>query len=248
MFYEDDEIMHRESEILEAAYFKSQALKNPQAIRYLKEGLTRRLYMMRASRILFREKARPDRKKTLPTYLVTELAIHINAYYLNLCGSLDNMAWIMAYEWAMLPGIDEGNSASRQYCNLFGKNFRRDLRQIRNGLADLLDEYFEWNRELRNFRGPAAHRIPLYVAPGVMRDRETLERFYEIGKEAEKSEEARSGRSLSEIFEEQRGVAGYEPIITTASVNGLEEHSIPEQVGMDHQMFLKIAGAIMNAL
>lgn len=113
MFYDDDEIMHREGKILEAAYFKPQALNNPQAIRHLKEGLTRRLYMIRASRILFREKARPDRKKTLPAHLATELAIHVNAYYLNLCGSLDNMAWVMAYEWAMLPGINENSSASR---------------------------------------------------------------------------------------------------------------------------------------
>jgi hypothetical protein len=248
MFYDDDEIMHRERKILEDVYFKPKSLNNPQAIRHLKEGFIRRLYMMRASRILFREKARPDRKKTLSAHLATELAIHINAYYLNLCGSLDNMAWVMAYEWAMLPDIDEGNSASRQYCSLFGKNFRRDLRQRQSNLADLLDKHFEWNRELRRFRDPAAHRIPLFVAPGVIRDRETLEKFYEIGKEAEKSEEERGGRALSEIFEEQRGVAGYEPIITTSSMNGLEEHSIPEQVGSDHQTFLKIARAVIDAL
>ena len=248
MFYDDDEIMRRESDILKAAYFKPQALKNPQAVRHLKEGLTRRLYMMRASRILFREKTRPDRKKTLSAHLATELAIHVNAYYLNLCGSLDNIAWAMAYEWAMLPGIDEDSPASRRYCNLFGKDFRRDLRRIRGGLADLLDEHIEWNRELRRFRDPAAHRIPLYVAPGVIRDRETLERFYEIGREAEKSEEDRGGRALSEIFDEQRAVAGYEPIITTSSTDGLEEHSIPEQVGSDHQTFLKIVVAVMDAL
>lgn len=248
MFYDDDEIMHREGELLEAAYFKPRALKNPQAVRHLKEGLTRRLYMMRACRILFREKTRPDRKRTLSAHLATELAIHVNAYYLNLCGSLDNMAWALAYEWAMLPGIDEDKPASRQYCNLFGREFRRDLRQRRSGLADLLDEHFEWNRELRKFRDPAAHRIPLYVAPGVIRDRKTLEKFYEMGKEAEKSEEERGGRSLSEIFEEQRAVAGYEPIITTSSTDGLEEHSIPEQVGSDHQTFLKITEAVINAL
>lgn len=247
MFY-DDEIMHREGKILEEAYFKPQELKNPQAVRHLREGLTRRLYMMRASRILFREKTRPDRKKTLSAHLATELAIHVNAYYLNLCGSLDNMAWAMAYEWAMLPGINEADSTSRQYCNLFERDFRKDLRRTRSGLADLLDRHVEWNRELRKFRDPAAHRIPLFVAPGVIRDEETLAKFYEIGKEAEKSEEERGGRSLSEIFEEQRAVAGYEPIITTSSTDGLEQYSIPEQVGSDHQTFLKITEAVINAL
>lgn len=82
----------------------------------------------------------------------------------------------------------------------------------------------------------------------MIRDRETLEKFYDIGKEAEKSEEERGGRPLSEIFEEQRAVAGYEPIITTSSANGLEEYSIPEQVGSDHQTFLNIAAAVINAL
>jgi hypothetical protein len=248
MFYDDEEIGNQESEILEAAYFKPGRLNNPQAIRHVKEGLIRRLYMMKSSRIFMRENTNPDRGKPLSVYLATDLAIHVNSYYLNLCGSLDNMAWALAYEWDMLPNIDEGNLDSRRYCNLFGNRFLQDVQQRRSELANFLRGHIQWNRDLRDFRDPAAHRIPLYVPPAVLLGEEALEKFNEIGKEAEKSEKERGGRSLSEIFDEQRSVAKYVPLIITSPIDGLEPHSIPDQVGADHQRFLNVTEAVLNAL
>jgi hypothetical protein len=248
MFYEDDEILELESDLLEKAYFKGRDMRDRQAIRHLKEGLIRRLYMMRSSRIFMRENTQPDRKIPLGAHLSTELAVHVNGYYLNLCGSLDNMAWMLAYEWSMFPNLDENSLDSRRYCNLFGNRFRQDVRRRHGGLAQLLADHVDWNRELRDFRDPAAHRIPLYVSPGVITSEEVRDKFYEIGREAEKSEEERGGRSVSEIFEEQRALATYIPIIITSSPTGLTPHSIPSQIGADHTSFLKITQAVVSAL
>ncbi len=159
MFYEDDEILNQEHELLDKAFFKPKDLTDPQAIRHLKEGLIRRLYMMQSSRVFMRENTQPDRQQPLSVYLATELAVHVNGYYLNLCGSLDNLAWMLAYEWALLPNLDENSIDSRRYCNLFGNRFLQDVRRKQSGLAQLLTDHVDWNRELREFRDPAAHVI-----------------------------------------------------------------------------------------
>ncbi len=93
-----------------------------------------------------------------------------------------------------------------------------------------------------------AHRIPLYVAPGVITSEEVRDKFHEIGREAEKSEEERGGRSISEIFDEQRALATYMPIIITSSADGLTPHSIPDQIGSDHTAFLKVTRAVVDAI
>ena len=59
MFYEDDEILEQEHDLLEKAYFKPNDMRYRQAVLHLKEGLIRRLYMMQASRVFMRENTRP---------------------------------------------------------------------------------------------------------------------------------------------------------------------------------------------
>lgn len=80
MFYEDDELMIREGDLLEKAFLKPKTLSNKQASRHLKEGLIRRLYMMQSSRIFMRENTRPDREESRsapispPSWLFTSTA------------------------------------------------------------------------------------------------------------------------------------------------------------------------------
>lgn len=248
MFYDDDAILDQEHDLLEKAFFKPKDLTNRQAIRHLKEGLIRRLYMMRSSRVFMRENTQPDRQEPLSAYLATELAVHVNGYYLNLCGALDNMAWMLAYEWTLLPNLDENSIDSRRYCNLFSNRFLQDVRRKHSGLAQMLTDHVDWNRELREFRDPAAHRIPLYISPGVITSEEVLDKFHEIGREAEKTRKERGGRSISEIFDEQRALATYVPLIITSSADGLTPHSIPDQIGADHTAFLQVTQAVIDAI
>ncbi len=37
-----------------------------------------------------------NRENQLDPDLTVELNVHVNAYYLNLCGALDNLAWMLA--------------------------------------------------------------------------------------------------------------------------------------------------------
>lgn len=246
MFYEDAELREMELRVLERAHLKVTSLKNPQAARHLKEGFIRRHIMMESSRIFIREKTRPLQRKPLDPYLATELNIHVNAYYLNLCGSLDNLAWCLMYELGLNPTVTE-EDRSRSYCNLFGDRFLNDLGGIKGKIAATIRERIDWNREVREFRDPAAHRIPLYMPPGVLRETQ-LEEFRRIEEQASKSEKERSGLPRSHFLEKARELAKYSPIMVSSTSSGLQIHSIPDQLAKDQAIFLQIADTVISAL
>jgi hypothetical protein len=75
------------------------------------------------SRLFLCENYSQPRKEPLATSETTHCAIHLNAYYLNLSGSLDNLAWVLQYEWQLLPGVSEDGGRERQACQLFRHRF-----------------------------------------------------------------------------------------------------------------------------
>lgn len=183
--------------------------------------------MMQRSRIFIRDNTQPADRRTLSPYLVSDLNVHVNGYYLNLCGALDNLAWVVTYELALQSDIDENTRWSRMFANLFGRDFRKSLRKEKGDIVQILDENIDWNDELRKFRDPAAHRIPIYMSPSVM-DESDMEKFREIERGAELSEEERGGRTRASYLIEARSLGRYEPIMVTSSPDGLVAHSFPD--------------------
>ena len=84
-------------------------------------------YMLQSSRLFLCDRCSPQRKEPLSVYEATECAIHLNAYYLNLRGTLDNLAWVLQYEWGLLANVAE-DTRGRLGCNLFGRQFLKALK------------------------------------------------------------------------------------------------------------------------
>lgn len=66
------------------------------AKRHLHRGLLARIGMMEEAVVVLHEEL-SKAQKPLDHYLSTRLTLLLNAYYLNLAGSLDNSAWALAY-------------------------------------------------------------------------------------------------------------------------------------------------------
>lgn len=246
-FYEDDDLTQTEFDVLEDSTIKLPALRDAQAKRHMGEGFNRRLLMVQSSRIRIREKTRPPRTESLSHYLATELCTHVNSYYVNLRGALDNMAWALIYEAVLKSPVNEDSRKTRQYCDLFGREFLGDLGRTKVDLATLIEGKREWGRNLKEFRDPAAHRIPLYIPPGVMRE-DDLKEFRRLNDLAAKSEAEREGRSRYEVLLEAQSLAQFEPILIASTVAGLRIYSLPGQLAYDHTTFLEVAVAVVQSL
>jgi hypothetical protein len=96
--FTDEALLSRESALRRMTFAKRDAFTSHDAWRHFNEGVVRRHYMLQSSRLFLCDRCSPQRKEPLSVYEATECAIHLNAYYLNLRGTLDNLAWVLQYE------------------------------------------------------------------------------------------------------------------------------------------------------
>ena len=138
------------------------------AQKHLHRGLLVRINMMQESVVeLYEELDSAD--GPLSSYLASRLTLLINAFYLNLAGSLDNLAWAIIYQHGLRDPVNEDCPNQRKLAQLLGPKFLNELSQ--NGLNDLKVELMakrNWYKEMKEFRDPAAHRIPLLVPPSIL--------------------------------------------------------------------------------
>lgn len=196
---DQEALLQQEHDLRARMFDKRDAFKSPDARRHFNEGFVRRHYMLQSSRLFLAERAHSDRTQPLSPYEATDCAIHVNAYYLNLRGALDNIAWTLRYEWQVLPGVSEDVPKGRQACNVFSSEFRRALQPRNCALASILDQHADWGAELAELRDPAAHRIPIYVPPMVMTSQHQVDEFRRIGAQGALPARERGGRFSTEI-------------------------------------------------
>jgi hypothetical protein len=112
----------------------------------------------------------------LSSYLASRLTLLINAFYLNLAGSLDNLAWAIIYQHGLRDPVNEDCPNQRKLAQLLGPKFLDELSQ--NGLEELrvaLSAKRNWFKDMKQFRDPAAHRIPLLVPRSILSKEDIVE-------------------------------------------------------------------------
>lgn len=241
-FYNDDEFIRAENELVyQSALNRISA--NKDASRHLREGFGRRIFMMQCSRIFLREHTNRAANDPPNPYLVEELNVHLNSYYINLRGCLDNLAWTLNYQLSIVPANEEGRG--RRDCDLFGRKFLSSLEQLHPSLRDGLRPYENWASELKDLRDPAAHRVPMSVIGGLL----TPERVAEINtlwSKASLNDGVRNGYSRSHFVRQAYRILEYAPLLVVSTSNGLETREISVQVGNDHRQFLTLAGLVVD--
>lgn len=212
--------------------------------RHIQRGFWMRLGMMESAITTFDAKI-GNSTKPLSNYLVFELSLLLNGYYLNLVGSFDNLAWALTYHHKLLEQIDEDNNQHRHFANISGNKFLKKLRDNKlNQLADKLETNKDWLAEVKKFRDPAAHRIPLYIAPSQY-SQEDLQKRKSLDEMAAKlTKEGNHFESASLTYQiEQLGT--HLPYFFTQSSDPIG-YFLPKQINEDHKNWLKLVKAIFE--
>jgi hypothetical protein len=115
-------------------------------------------------------------------------------------------------------------------------------------LISVLEQHDHWASELAELRDPAAHRVPIYVPPSVITSQEQVDKFRCIEAQADAVPSERGDRPISEIYREAQAVADFAPVMIISTPKGLEMRLISEQVRYDHDKYLTIARAVVDAL
>jgi hypothetical protein len=128
---------------------------------YLRFGVGRRLGMLRSSFVNFQGIIMPDRATPLTIDQSDEACRDLNSMYINIIGVLDNYAWVMVHQL----GGEKTKRAQPRSIGLFKSTLAADCNL--KPIIDALSSFSDWERDIKDRRDPAAHRMPLYVPPAV---------------------------------------------------------------------------------
>ena len=246
-FFNDDELSEGEFQVQQKLAIKLPELKSDHARRHLSEGLGRRLYMMESSRGFIREKLGPNRRQMLERYLAIEVNVHVNSFYSNLAGSLDNLAWTLFYEFQLQRNPDEDTNEHRRYCGLFKTQFLTDLEAHKPELVAKLEKYVDWRRNVSKFRDPGAHRIPLYVPPGIV-DPKDQERFSQLYSKAFTHAAANRGRMDWSLMAEADDLAKFQDVMVLSGTEELRTFHFTAQLAQDYETLLWLSERVVDSL
>lgn len=158
---ENDLIMlkSRYVKLIDRIWKVADVLKNARAKEYLFHGVARRLDVIERCVENIYSIFPLRREKLLCRDELKDVDINLHAFFINIFGLLDNMAWVAVYETNGLKEINKKGvglyKAETQEC-------------LSDGFKEYLntDTMKKWHDEyLKNYRDALSHRIPLYVPP-----------------------------------------------------------------------------------
>lgn len=214
------------------------------AIKHLHRGLLVRINMLEESVVVLGDELqRAD--GPLDSYLASKLTLLINAYYLNLAGSLDNMAWAIAYHHSLWLPIDENDWNQRKHAQLMNKVFLDAISA--KGLESLkivLCSHKDWYKEMRMFRDPAAHRIPITVPCAIYSESDVTE-MDRLDSESANAIEKCDRTATREAFRKSNSLGKQVPIFISESTSK-HFYDLAARVNQDHVNWHGIVEALLH--
>jgi hypothetical protein len=224
-------------------------LKNTAAQQHLRCGFERRLLLNQTSRLHIEQVTGRKEKTVLDTYACSELNVHLNSFYVQLRGALDNLAWTLHYELAVLGTTDESDPEVRRKCGLFDTRYLRSLDSIRPLLTQFLSSKEQWFLAFKELRDPVAHRVPLYAMPGVIREGSPeAARHIELQQEVADAVRTKDLDRMREKLFASFKVGTYEPWFTQYGRKEFAVRDIAKQIENDHGEFLAVGESVLAAL
>lgn len=208
--------------------------RNEKARQHL-QGCAQRLQMMRIGRGDIAESAADTRPRD--PYQVARLNISLNSFYLNLLGALDNLAWAAAYEMGLLEVIDESDRVTRFFCSSSSPEFREALARKRPASEGLLAQLQPWLVEVKVFRDPAAHRLPLAMAPGILSPEEGAQ-YADLHKRAGTAAVEDRWDDYETLIGEANNLGRFLPLLVNPRADKGGIYIVPNQIAADQRRFL----------
>ena len=144
--------------LLKFVYFP---FKNEHAKHYAQQGFGRRVQVLRRCINNVFKIIPPGTTRVPSRARLYDAQINLQAFLANVYGIVDNLAWIWVYERGLADSIP------RLHVGLGKEN-----KSVRSSLSIELQSYLgtleDWFTYLADFRHALAHRIPIYIPPGMV--------------------------------------------------------------------------------
>jgi hypothetical protein len=210
----------------ERALAAGKRLENEKAKSYMLYGVGRRLRMIWTAYSEVFDTVDADRIEPLPRDDMAAVSRDLNVIYINIRGALDNYAWAVFHQ----KGLGKGSKLQENEVGLFHKSFLKCSALA--GLRPTIEAHSAWNRDFKSRRDPSAHRMPLYVPPAILNEKET-ERFNEIWQERLEAIQKGDFDTDTKLADEQSKLGRFSPHFVHDPAQGAFPiyKTIPDDVG-----------------
>lgn len=219
-------------------------LTNQRAKKYLRFGFNIRALQIKQSRVQLKGLLQKNGGKNLDSYEVVQTNIYLNSYYLNLLGAIDNLAWVLQHEFNLIEGATEATS-KRNNIIIFGKDFGAKLSILDSRLVTEIEAYKKWFEIVKEFRDPAAHRMPLYCPPGIISEKHA-EAYKQAREKLINQDYSTDSIEVMDAMHEMAMVGEFKPVLVVFS-EGTEDRYFPLEKTLieDYEPFWKLANTVL---
>jgi len=144
-------------------------LSNPRALEFARQGVPRRLKVLARCITNVFTQIPPERSELPSRDELSDATINVQSFVFNVFGAVDNLAWVWMHQIGQKR--QDGTPIPDGHIGLGPKNtsVRATLSQEFQDYLTTLDKWFE---HLAGLRHALAHRIPLYIPPYVIEQKD----------------------------------------------------------------------------
>lgn len=132
--------------------------------------------------------------------------INVQAFFANVYGSIDNLAWMWVYEKGLEKTIDKRRVGLREQNT-----------QLRATLSTAFQDYLrsrdDWMQHVIEYRDALAHRVPLYIPPGNVRPKD-VETYNRLERQMNDALNRANPDEYRVLLAEQSKLLFFRPVIT----------------------------------
>jgi hypothetical protein len=184
--------------------------KNEQARHYAAQGFARRLQVIRRCVYNVFRIIPLATIKIPPKDELYDAQINIQAFLANVYGIIDNLAWVWVFERGLSDKIP------KRHVGLGKEN-----KQVRESLSAAFQSYLasidEWFGYLGEFRHALAHRIPVYIPPGMVRQ-SNVDAYNDLSKQMTDALNRMEGNEYERLSAEQNRLLIFQPVIAHSTI------------------------------
>ncbi len=223
----------------------SQSLKSERAQEFMVHGVNRRLGVIYRCILNIFQIFPPDQVKPLLSDDRFDVDINLHGFLINIYGAIENLALVVGYENNLIGRKSEGKIPKMQV-NFFKGKFR-------NRLNKSLKEYLNqsaieswYKRYAKNYRDALAHRIPPYVPPSALDDKEQ-QKYQAIGEKISKLYATYSFDQIDVLQSEQEKIGRANPFFIHSFTEGSKPLYLHAQLLADFSTIEELVKAVVSA-
>jgi hypothetical protein len=187
--------------------FMIRSYVTPRAREYAHQGFCRRLDEL-ARAIDFVFNVLPPEQEDIPdTDNVVAATMLIQSFVVNVSGCLDNLAWVWVSE-TDLRGKD-GKELDPKWVGL-GESYSYVRKSFTKPFQKHLSSRRRWFRHIAEFRDTAAHRIPLYIPPYIISEKDAA-KYNQLSNDCTDALQQKDYVRYDKLRADQRALGRYLP-------------------------------------